>query len=187
VRDRREQRGAQAFRFGQQPRLIDVGDELGPLDRDRDLVDQRFQQVALLRRQLPLRVLERDAEQTDQPASGLEGKEQPFRSRQRARAPPGRLAAFPANCPNRSNRPTCPFRAVLGLSLAPFSGATLGPARCLSRALHPAALAQNPRASGQSSRRQHRPPGRGRHVARRGPGRRPRPPDGQLRVSIPKH
>ena len=52
VRHRREQRRAQALGLGQQPRLLDVGREVGALDRDRDLIDQRFQQVPLLRRQL---------------------------------------------------------------------------------------------------------------------------------------
>ena len=66
---------------------------------------------------------------------------------------------------------------VFGTSRA---GLAPGPARRLPRALHPAALAQGPRAARPGTRGQHGAVRPGWHPAGRSPGRRHRLPDGQL-------
>ena len=94
VADRGEERRAQPFGLGEDPGLLEVGDEAGALERDGDLVDQEVEQPAL-RRGERARVVPGDAEHAEPSLPGADRQEQPARGGQRGGAAAGRLAALP--------------------------------------------------------------------------------------------
>ena len=94
VADRGEQRRAQPLGLGEDPGLLEVGDQAGALERDGDLVDQQVEQPAL-RRGKRAGVVPGDSEHAEPSLPGADRQEQPARGGQRGGAAAGRLAALP--------------------------------------------------------------------------------------------
>ncbi len=95
MRDGRQQRRAELFGLGQQPRLLDVRGQVGPLDGDGDLVDERLKQPPFVRRKGALALLEGDAKQPDHATAGAHRQEQPVGGGQRFRLPARGTRMFP--------------------------------------------------------------------------------------------
>ncbi len=77
MRNRRQQCRTQLLGLAEDTGLLEIHRQLGPLDRDRGLVDDRIEEPAVFRRQLRTLVLEQDAEQADDPGGRPHGNEQP--------------------------------------------------------------------------------------------------------------
>ena len=86
VRDRRQQRRAQAVRFHGALDPVHVLDQLHPFDRQRALIHQRVEQAALVRRQQRSGPVVVDADHADRAAAGPHRQEQAFCAGQRIRA-----------------------------------------------------------------------------------------------------
>ena len=95
VRDRGQQRAAQAIGFHRALDPVHVLDQQHAFDRERALIDQRIQQAALIRRQQRARPVVVDADDADRAAPGAHRQEQPFCARQRIRAAPGGTIIVP--------------------------------------------------------------------------------------------
>ena len=86
MRNRSQQSGAQAIRFGGSLCPIEVLDQAHPFDRDRALVHQCIQQAALIRSQQRSGLVTIDADDTNRPTTGLDGQKETLGSRQGVRA-----------------------------------------------------------------------------------------------------
>ena len=95
VRDRGQQRRAQAVGLHGALDPVHVLDQQHALDRERALVHQRIEQAALVRRQQRPGPVVVDADDADRPAPGSHRQEQPLGARQRIGAAPGRAIVAP--------------------------------------------------------------------------------------------
>ena len=95
VRDRREQRGAQAIGLDPAFGLIEIVHEMNALDGQRRLVDQRVEQAALVGGKKRTWLVAVDADDADDAAAGAHGQKQPLGARQRIGATSGRPIMVP--------------------------------------------------------------------------------------------
>ncbi len=95
VRDRGQQRGAQAVGLGRALRPLQVLDQTDALDRERALIDQRIEQAPLIGGEQRSRLVAVDADDADGAAAGSHRQEQTLGARQRVRAAPGRAVVLP--------------------------------------------------------------------------------------------
>ena len=95
VRDRGQQRRAQAVGLRRALGAVDVLDQVDALDRQRALVDQRIEQPALVGREQRARLVAVDADDADRAAAGAHRQEQPLGAGQRIGAAAGRTVVLP--------------------------------------------------------------------------------------------
>ena len=95
VRDRGQQRRAQAIGLDGALDAVHVLDQMDALDRERALVDQRIEQAPLVGRQQRARLVAVDADDADRAAAGAHRQEQPLGAGQRIGAAPGRPIVLP--------------------------------------------------------------------------------------------
>jgi hypothetical protein len=96
MRDRGEQRRAQADRLRPRACPVDIGNELDALDRQRRLIGERVEQPLLLRRQQrPVAAVAVEADHADGGAAGSQRHIEPLGAGQRVGAAAGGMIVLP--------------------------------------------------------------------------------------------